>query len=107
MVINNQILRFCQQCAKFELLTEFDSDKRSCRRQLDRHNARRKDRVIRKEVTGRQGPSAAASSLAQGCHASALCPSRVAGSGLGPWVNPGPSHGPSSAATAGTLGEAG
>ncbi|KAL6758693.1 SBP domain-containing protein, partial [Haematococcus lacustris] len=75
MVINNQILRFCQQCAKFELLTEFDSDKRSCRRQLDRHNARRKDRVIRKEVTGRQGPSAAASSLAQGCHASlALLP---------------------------------
>lgn len=48
MIFNGQVSRFCQQCAKFELLTEFDGDKRSCRRQLDRHNARRKGRKARK-----------------------------------------------------------
>ncbi|WIA12291.1 hypothetical protein OEZ85_012347 [Tetradesmus obliquus] len=35
--------RFCQQCGKFQPLTEFDQDKRSCRSRLKRHNNRRRE----------------------------------------------------------------
>ncbi len=42
---------FVLQCAKFEPITEFDGDKRSCKRQLARHNERRKER---KEAAARQ-----------------------------------------------------
>nr|XP_043605941.1 squamosa promoter-binding-like protein 12 [Erigeron canadensis] len=34
--------RFCQQCSRFHGLTEFDGKKRSCRRRLSDHNARRR-----------------------------------------------------------------
>ncbi|XP_006646870.1 squamosa promoter-binding-like protein 3 [Oryza brachyantha] len=34
--------RFCQQCSRFHGLTEFDQKKRSCRRRLNDHNARRR-----------------------------------------------------------------
>jgi len=34
--------RFCQQCGRFQLLQEFDGEKRSCRARLARHNARRR-----------------------------------------------------------------
>ncbi|GAB2295496.1 Squamosa promoter-binding-like protein [Dionaea muscipula] len=34
--------RFCQQCSRFHLLTEFDNVKRSCRRRLAGHNERRR-----------------------------------------------------------------
>ncbi|XP_078171651.1 uncharacterized protein LOC144565703 [Carex rostrata] len=34
--------RFCQQCSRFHLLSEFDQDKRSCRRRLAGHNERRR-----------------------------------------------------------------
>ncbi|GFP84460.1 squamosa promoter-binding-like protein 3 [Phtheirospermum japonicum] len=34
--------RFCQQCSKFHDLSEFDDKKRSCRRRLSDHNARRR-----------------------------------------------------------------
>ncbi|XBI13257.1 hypothetical protein VPH35_140011 [Triticum aestivum] len=34
--------RFCQQCSRFHLLTEFDEAKRSCRRRLAEHNRRRR-----------------------------------------------------------------
>lgn len=34
--------RFCQQCSRFHELTEFDDKKRSCRRRLNDHNARRR-----------------------------------------------------------------
>ncbi|KAK8650498.1 hypothetical protein V6N13_140134 [Hibiscus sabdariffa] len=33
--------RFCQQCSRFHLLSEFDNGKRSCRRRLAEHNRRR------------------------------------------------------------------
>eukprot|EP00775_Hariotina_reticulata_P011147 gene11147-11300_t len=36
--------RFCQQCGRFHLLTDFDGNKRSCRARLQRHNARRRKR---------------------------------------------------------------
>ncbi|KAF5732904.1 squamosa promoter-binding-like protein 8 [Tripterygium wilfordii] len=34
--------RFCQQCSRFHLLSEFDNGKRSCRRRLADHNRRRR-----------------------------------------------------------------
>lgn len=34
--------RFCQQCSRFHGLPEFDGKKRSCRRRLSDHNARRR-----------------------------------------------------------------
>lgn len=34
--------RFCQQCSRFHELAEFDDKKRSCRRRLSDHNARRR-----------------------------------------------------------------
>uniref|UniRef100_A0A0A9GRP4 SBP-type domain-containing protein n=1 Tax=Arundo donax TaxID=35708 RepID=A0A0A9GRP4_ARUDO len=34
--------RFCQQCSRFHGLAEFDQNKRSCRRCLTHHNARRR-----------------------------------------------------------------
>nr|AQQ11834.1 squamosa-promoter binding protein-like protein [Bambusa oldhamii] len=34
--------RFCQQCSRFHALAEFDQKKRSCRRRLNDHNARRR-----------------------------------------------------------------
>ncbi|KAL6888646.1 hypothetical protein ACP4OV_009672 [Aristida adscensionis] len=34
--------RFCQQCSRFHALSEFDQKKRSCRRRLNDHNARRR-----------------------------------------------------------------
>nr|XP_043613840.1 squamosa promoter-binding-like protein 12 [Erigeron canadensis]XP_043613841.1 squamosa promoter-binding-like protein 12 [Erigeron canadensis] len=42
--------RFCQQCSRFHGMSEFDGEKRSCRRRLSDHNARRrkpKDESIR------------------------------------------------------------
>ncbi|KAJ7540833.1 hypothetical protein O6H91_10G032900 [Diphasiastrum complanatum] len=34
--------RFCQQCSRFHVLSEFDEEKRSCRRRLAGHNERRR-----------------------------------------------------------------
>lgn len=34
--------RFCQQCSRFHTLSEFDEKKRSCRKRLSEHNARRR-----------------------------------------------------------------
>lgn len=36
--------RFCQQCGRFHLVSEFDGDKRSCRARLSLHNNRRRKR---------------------------------------------------------------
>uniref|UniRef100_A0ACD5Y8R3 Uncharacterized protein n=1 Tax=Avena sativa TaxID=4498 RepID=A0ACD5Y8R3_AVESA len=35
-------MRFCQQCSRFHMLSEFDEVKRSCRKRLDGHNRRRR-----------------------------------------------------------------
>ncbi|CAA2954233.1 squamosa promoter-binding 8 [Olea europaea subsp. europaea] len=34
--------RFCQQCSRFHMLSEFDNGKRSCRKRLADHNRRRR-----------------------------------------------------------------
>ncbi|KAI7841238.1 hypothetical protein COHA_005075 [Chlorella ohadii] len=42
MVVEGQAIRFCQQCGRFQLLSDFEGDRRSCRLKLDKHNARRR-----------------------------------------------------------------
>jgi hypothetical protein len=49
--------RFCQRCGTPHALAEFDGDKRSCRAQLDKHNARRRKRDA---AGGAAAPPAAA-----------------------------------------------
>ncbi|XP_044492491.1 squamosa promoter-binding-like protein 7 [Mangifera indica] len=49
--------RFCQQCSRFHVVSEFDNSKRSCRRRLAGHNERRRkssqDSVSRNPSQGR------------------------------------------------------
>ncbi|WCJ35813.1 Squamosa promoter-binding-like protein 6 [Euphorbia peplus] len=42
VIVNGIEQRFCQQCSRFHLLTEFDDGKRSCRKRLAGHNERRR-----------------------------------------------------------------
>ncbi|XVE65696.1 hypothetical protein DITRI_Ditri08aG0020300 [Diplodiscus trichospermus] len=42
VLIDGETKRYCQQCGKFHLLSDFDEGKRSCRRKLERHNNRRR-----------------------------------------------------------------
>nr|XP_043627042.1 squamosa promoter-binding-like protein 11 [Erigeron canadensis] len=42
VVVSGLERRFCQQCSRFHSLSEFDEKKRSCRRRLSDHNARRR-----------------------------------------------------------------
>ncbi|XP_038692839.1 squamosa promoter-binding-like protein 2 [Tripterygium wilfordii] len=42
VIVNGLERRFCQQCSRFHGLAEFDEKKRSCRRRLTDHNARRR-----------------------------------------------------------------
>ncbi|XP_050372797.1 squamosa promoter-binding-like protein 2 isoform X2 [Argentina anserina] len=42
VIVNGVERRFCQQCSRFHGLSEFDEKKRSCRRRLSDHNARRR-----------------------------------------------------------------
>ncbi|KAJ0965548.1 hypothetical protein J5N97_026686 [Dioscorea zingiberensis] len=42
VIVSGQERRFCQQCSRFHDLSEFDQKKRSCRRRLSDHNARRR-----------------------------------------------------------------
>ncbi|KAL6185912.1 hypothetical protein ACLB2K_042034 [Fragaria x ananassa] len=42
VVIDGDSKRYCQQCGKFHVVSDFDEGKRSCRRKLERHNNRRR-----------------------------------------------------------------
>ncbi|KAK6122970.1 hypothetical protein DH2020_043287 [Rehmannia glutinosa] len=42
VVLDGESKRYCQQCGKFHILSDFDEGKRSCRRKLERHNIRRR-----------------------------------------------------------------
>ncbi|KAJ6363098.1 hypothetical protein OIU78_003306 [Salix suchowensis] len=42
VIIADMERRFCQQCSRFHELSEFDDKKRSCRKRLSYHNARRR-----------------------------------------------------------------
>ncbi|KAI6673017.1 hypothetical protein NL676_000923 [Syzygium grande] len=47
--------RFCQQCSRFHELSEFDENKRSCRRRLAGHNKRRRKNPTESHITGSSG----------------------------------------------------
>ncbi|KAG6545195.1 hypothetical protein Mapa_013307 [Marchantia paleacea] len=51
--------RFCQQCSRFHVLTEFDEGKRSCRRRLAGHNERRRKPQPESAAIASTGSSAA------------------------------------------------
>ncbi|GAB4816874.1 hypothetical protein N2152v2_003920 [Parachlorella kessleri] len=40
--LEGQVVRFCQQCGRFQHISDFDGDRRSCRASLEKHNARRR-----------------------------------------------------------------
>ncbi|CAA7391616.1 unnamed protein product [Spirodela intermedia] len=42
VVVHGLSRRFCQQCSRFHVLSEFDQGKRSCRKRLAEHNRRRR-----------------------------------------------------------------
>ncbi|XP_027353402.1 squamosa promoter-binding-like protein 7 isoform X3 [Abrus precatorius] len=42
VLLHGEAKRYCQQCGKFHVLSDFDEGKRSCRRKLERHNTRRR-----------------------------------------------------------------
>ncbi|ESQ41891.1 hypothetical protein EUTSA_v10012721mg [Eutrema salsugineum] len=48
VVLDGENKRYCQQCGKFHVLSDFDEGKRSCRRKLERHNNRRKRKPVDK-----------------------------------------------------------
>uniref|UniRef100_A0A1J3H5Q3 Squamosa promoter-binding-like protein 7 n=1 Tax=Noccaea caerulescens TaxID=107243 RepID=A0A1J3H5Q3_NOCCA len=48
VVLDGEDKRYCQQCGKFHVLSDFDEGKRSCRRKLERHNNRRKKKHVDK-----------------------------------------------------------
>ncbi len=42
---DGRLQRFCQQCGRFHDLSAFDGNRKSCREQLNKHNARRRRRA--------------------------------------------------------------
>lgn len=52
------VQRFCQQCSRFHAITEFEGDKRSCRAQLQRHNARRRRKAAERSKARASAPGA-------------------------------------------------
>lgn len=42
MRVHGRSMRFCQQCGRFQIITEFDGLKKSCRKKLNQHNEQRK-----------------------------------------------------------------
>ncbi|XP_051129629.1 squamosa promoter-binding-like protein 7 [Andrographis paniculata] len=42
VALGGESKRYCQQCGKFHVLSDFDEGRRSCRRKLERHNKRRR-----------------------------------------------------------------
>ncbi|WIA37800.1 hypothetical protein OEZ86_014665 [Tetradesmus obliquus] len=64
ITVNGTLCRFCQQCAKFEPVEAFDSNKRSCRARLIEHNKRRRKLGVSHRSLRKQRRNAAASSKA-------------------------------------------
>ncbi|KAF8038164.1 hypothetical protein BT93_B0892 [Corymbia citriodora subsp. variegata] len=46
VLLDGERKRYCQQCGKFHILSDFDEGKRSCRRKLERHNKRRRRKPV-------------------------------------------------------------
>ncbi|KAJ9188503.1 hypothetical protein P3X46_003856 [Hevea brasiliensis] len=57
--------RFCQQCSRFHLLSEFDNGKRSCRKRLADHNRRRRKSHQINQETHKSQPETARNSSSE------------------------------------------
>ncbi|KAL7251967.1 hypothetical protein ACSBR1_013761 [Camellia fascicularis] len=56
VVLDGLSKRYCQQCGKFHILSDFDEGKRSCRRKLERHNNRRRRKPNESKVAVEKDP---------------------------------------------------
>ncbi|WMV11220.1 hypothetical protein MTR67_004605 [Solanum verrucosum] len=72
--------RFCQQCSRFHVLSEFDNGKRSCRKRLADHNRRRR-KNIQQENNKKQSQPSSKSPAESGAQSStvtvAISPPRI------------------------------
>ncbi|XP_041000956.1 squamosa promoter-binding-like protein 7 [Juglans microcarpa x Juglans regia] len=59
VVLDGVAKRYCQQCGKFHILSDFDEGKRSCRRKLERHNVRRRRKPSDSRVAAYSEPEGA------------------------------------------------
>jgi len=48
--VNGAASRFCQQCTKFHAIDNFDGNNRGCRKRLQKHNERRKQKTVVKKL---------------------------------------------------------
>lgn len=53
MEVEGHKIRFCQQCGRFQSLSDFDGVKKSCRTRLAKHNGRRRKRTNTDEDSGK------------------------------------------------------
>ncbi|GKU85590.1 hypothetical protein SLEP1_g240 [Rubroshorea leprosula] len=60
VLIDGENKRYCQQCGKFHVLSDFDEGKRSCRRKLERHNNRRRRKPVDSKASVDKEPQGAA-----------------------------------------------
>ncbi|KAJ4952243.1 hypothetical protein NE237_029075 [Protea cynaroides] len=80
--------RFCQQCSRFHVVSEFDDSKRSCRRRLAGHNERRRKSS---NVSIIKNPSRESKSMGGRLSCLSLSKGRVLSllsSSSGSWVSP-------------------
>eukprot|EP00193_Tetraselmis_chui_P009019 CAMPEP_0177769512 /NCGR_PEP_ID=MMETSP0491_2-20121128/10363_1 /TAXON_ID=63592 /ORGANISM="Tetraselmis chuii, Strain PLY429" /LENGTH=323 /DNA_ID=CAMNT_0019286529 /DNA_START=142 /DNA_END=1113 /DNA_ORIENTATION=- len=71
--------RFCQLCGKFQLLSEFDGRKVSCREKLALHNKRRRDNRTKRRLAKGPNPNSSADELQRhGSPASPVSPPLMA-----------------------------
>uniref|UniRef100_A0AB39A6L8 Squamosa promoter-binding protein n=1 Tax=Actinidia deliciosa TaxID=3627 RepID=A0AB39A6L8_ACTDE len=68
IVLDGQKKRYCQQCGKFHILSDFDEGKRSCRRKLERHNNRRRRKPSESRVAVEREPQGPVLSDDVACH---------------------------------------
>ena len=64
MTLDKEVVRFCQQCGRFQSLDEFDGSRRSCRKKLQMHNAQRKR--VRERMQRHQQPAVSPSKSPSG-----------------------------------------
>ncbi|EFJ50415.1 hypothetical protein VOLCADRAFT_80184 [Volvox carteri f. nagariensis] len=68
---DGRLQRFCQQCGRFHELTAFDGNRKSCRDQLSKHNARRRRRAQAEQAKGKSAAVDPFAVGAVGCGAAA------------------------------------
>ncbi|GLC42081.1 hypothetical protein PLESTB_001066100 [Pleodorina starrii] len=68
---DGRLQRFCQQCGRFHDLTAFDGNRKSCRDQLSKHNARRRRRAQAEQAKGK-ALTTAADPFGMGANATAI-----------------------------------